>query len=171
MTENVRACIYQLRNASRKLSGQPHSNSRPSSLLVCLHPIPANSTGTCLTGTAGCSYTDAKLYLCSYGLQGKPQSLISGLALHCLVHSVWGHLPLACLRCYFHAARVRIIKAYIASISAAGPERSGSTWLFNAVRILLKHAHVPYDPYWITTLTTEKLQQRKHYMKFVSAGY
>ena len=44
---------------------------------------------------------------------------------------------------------------------AAGPERSGSTWLFNAVRLILKHAHIPYDPYWITTLTTDKLQQRK----------
>lgn len=56
-------------------------------------------------------------------------------------------------------------------MSAAGPERSSSTWLFNAVRLLLKHAHVPYDPYWITTLTTEKLQQRKHYIPFVSVGY
>lgn len=43
----------------------------------------------------------------------------------------------------------------------AGPERSGSTWLFNAVRLLLKSAHVPYDPYWITTLSTDKLNQRK----------
>jgi len=43
----------------------------------------------------------------------------------------------------------------------AGPERSGSTWLFNAVRLLLKHAHIPYDPYWVTTLTTDKLQKRK----------
>jgi len=48
-----------------------------------------------------------------------------------------------------------------ACFCAAGPERSGSTWLFNAVRLLLKHAHIPYDPYWITTLTTAKLQQRK----------
>ncbi|KAL0049651.1 hypothetical protein WJX82_006855 [Trebouxia sp. C0006] len=48
-------------------------------------------------------------------------------------------------------------------IIAAGPERSGSTWLFNAVRLILKHAHIPYDPYWITTLTTDKLQQRKQH--------
>ncbi|DBA90281.1 TPA: hypothetical protein ACH3X1_003571 [Trebouxia sp. C0004] len=48
-------------------------------------------------------------------------------------------------------------------IIAAGPERSGSTWLFNAVRLLLKHAHIPYDPYWITTLTTDKLQHRKRH--------
>lgn len=43
---------------------------------------------------------------------------------------------------------------------AAGPERSGSTWLFNAVRLLLKSAQIPYDPYWITNLSQLKLQQR-----------
>lgn len=42
-----------------------------------------------------------------------------------------------------------------------GPERSGSTWLFNAVRLLLKHAEIPYDPYWITNLSQLKLRQRK----------
>ncbi|KAL3144429.1 hypothetical protein ABBQ32_004175 [Trebouxia sp. C0010 RCD-2024] len=46
-------------------------------------------------------------------------------------------------------------------IITAGPERSGSTWLFNAVRLLLKSAHTPYDPYWVTTLTTHKVNQRK----------
>lgn len=50
-------------------------------------------------------------------------------------------------------------------IITAGPERSGSTWLFNAVRLLLKHAHIPYDPYWVTTLTTDKLQQRKQHAR------
>ncbi len=42
----------------------------------------------------------------------------------------------------------------------AGPERSGSTWLFNAIRLLYEEAQVPLDSYWITHLTDEKLQQR-----------
>ena len=47
------------------------------------------------------------------------------------------------------------------TVYCAGPERSGSTWLFNAVRLLLKDARIPYDPYWITSLDQQKIQQRK----------
>lgn len=102
-------------------------------------------------------------------MQGKPQGLTQGLTLHCLMHSPWSSLATSLpvlLLPMLHAS-----ESPTAHMSAAGPERSGSTWLFNAVRLLLKHAHVPYDPYWITTLTTEKLQQRKHYMALVSVGY
>ncbi|CAD7694903.1 unnamed protein product [Ostreobium quekettii] len=45
-------------------------------------------------------------------------------------------------------------------IIAAGPERSGSTWLFNAVRLLFKSAHQPLDAFWISTLTDTKLDMR-----------
>ena len=42
----------------------------------------------------------------------------------------------------------------------AGPERSGSTWLFNAVRLLYEEAGLPLDTYWMTHLTDRKLNQR-----------
>ncbi|KAK9862751.1 hypothetical protein WJX84_000236 [Apatococcus fuscideae] len=45
-------------------------------------------------------------------------------------------------------------------IIAAGPERSGSTWLFNAVRLLYEAAGVPLDCYWMTHVTDRKLHQR-----------
>ncbi|KAK9868184.1 hypothetical protein WJX84_006116 [Apatococcus fuscideae] len=47
-------------------------------------------------------------------------------------------------------------------IIAAGPERSGSTWLFNAVRLLYEDAQQPLDSYWMTHVTTKKLHQRGH---------
>eukprot|EP00877_Chromochloris_zofingiensis_P010614 jgi/Chrzof1/5806/Cz16g16160.t1 len=45
-------------------------------------------------------------------------------------------------------------------IVAAGPERSGSTWLFNAIRLLHKHAQIPLDSYWIHHLNDDKLTAR-----------
>ncbi|KAA6418102.1 MAG: hypothetical protein FRX49_11943 [Trebouxia sp. A1-2] len=39
--------------------------------------------------------------------------------------------------------------------------RSCSTWLFNAIRLLLKSAQILYNPYWNTSLDQQKLQQRK----------
>ncbi|CAL8469999.1 g9541 [Coccomyxa elongata] len=45
-------------------------------------------------------------------------------------------------------------------IIAAGPERSGSTWLFNAIRLLYQDAKEPLDPFWITSVTEEALVQR-----------
>ncbi|CAE7398762.1 unnamed protein product, partial [Symbiodinium pilosum] len=45
-------------------------------------------------------------------------------------------------------------------ILCAGPERSGSTWLYNAVRLLHLEAKVPCDSYWMAKLTREKLEQR-----------
>lgn len=51
----------------------------------------------------------------------------------------------------------------VKTTTSKGPERSGSTWLFNAVRLLLKNAHIPYDPYWITNLDQQKIQQRRQY--------
>lgn len=38
--------------------------------------------------------------------------------------------------------------------------RSASTWVFNAVRLLLLHAGVFCDSYWIRDLTAEKIQER-----------
>ena len=48
------------------------------------------------------------------------------------------------------------------SVHPAGPERSGSTWLFNAVRLLYEDAQQPLDSYWMTHVTTKKLHQRGH---------
>ncbi|GMH39171.1 hypothetical protein BSKO_07069 [Bryopsis sp. KO-2023] len=45
-------------------------------------------------------------------------------------------------------------------IISAGPERSGSTWLFNAIRLLFKHAKVPLDSFWIHNVTDAKLKAR-----------
>ncbi|KAK9819165.1 hypothetical protein WJX81_000617 [Elliptochloris bilobata] len=45
-------------------------------------------------------------------------------------------------------------------IITAGPERSGSTWLFNAVRLLYEDAQEPLDAYWITHLTDAALDAR-----------
>lgn len=45
-------------------------------------------------------------------------------------------------------------------IICAGPERSGSTWLYNAVRLLHLKAKVPCDSYWIACLTEESLRER-----------
>ncbi|CAL5218872.1 g606 [Coccomyxa viridis] len=45
-------------------------------------------------------------------------------------------------------------------IITAGPERSGSTWLFNAVRLLCHDAEQPLDPFWISHLTDSHLQDR-----------
>mmetsp|Transcript_3603 Transcript_3603/g.8484 ORF Transcript_3603/g.8484 Transcript_3603/m.8484 type:complete len:298 (+) Transcript_3603:70-963(+) len=45
-------------------------------------------------------------------------------------------------------------------IVCAGPERSGSTWLFNAARLLHRQLRVPCDSYWIHTLTEDKLTER-----------
>lgn len=38
--------------------------------------------------------------------------------------------------------------------------RSASTWVFNAVRLLMLHAGVLCDSYWIRDLTAEKIQER-----------
>jgi hypothetical protein len=46
-------------------------------------------------------------------------------------------------------------------IVAAGPERSGSTWLFNAVRLLFESAKLPLDCYWIKDLTDASLDVRR----------
>ena len=43
---------------------------------------------------------------------------------------------------------------------AVGPERSGSTWLFNAIRLLYEDASAPLDSFWITHLTASKLRNR-----------
>jgi len=45
-------------------------------------------------------------------------------------------------------------------IVCAGPERSGSTWLYNAVRLLHRRGRVPLDSYWMHTLSEDKLTQR-----------
>ena len=45
-------------------------------------------------------------------------------------------------------------------ITSAGPERSGSTWLFNAIRILLQEARQPLDPFWVTSLSQHALAER-----------
>lgn len=45
-------------------------------------------------------------------------------------------------------------------ILCAAPERSGSTWLYNAVRLLCRDADIVCDSYWIHTLTPSKIQQR-----------
>ena len=42
----------------------------------------------------------------------------------------------------------------------AGPERSGSTWLFNAVRLLFEDAQEPLDAFWVTHLTDAALDAR-----------
>lgn len=45
-------------------------------------------------------------------------------------------------------------------IICAGPERSGSTWLYNAVRLLYRQASTPCDSYWVRTLSEDKVQKR-----------
>ena len=45
-------------------------------------------------------------------------------------------------------------------IISAGPERSGSTWLFNAIRVLLQEARQPLDPFWVTSLSQHALAER-----------
>eukprot|EP00931_Biecheleriopsis_adriatica_P006770 TRINITY_DN108129_c0_g1_i1.p1 TRINITY_DN108129_c0_g1~~TRINITY_DN108129_c0_g1_i1.p1 ORF type:complete len:401 (-),score=79.31 TRINITY_DN108129_c0_g1_i1:177-1379(-) len=45
-------------------------------------------------------------------------------------------------------------------VLCAGPERSGSTWLYNAIRLLHLEAKVPCDSYWLARLTEAKLQER-----------
>lgn len=42
----------------------------------------------------------------------------------------------------------------------AGPERSGSTWLFNALRLLYEEADEALHAYWMHNITDAKLQQR-----------
>eukprot|EP00927_Polykrikos_kofoidii_P028640 TRINITY_DN24958_c0_g1_i1.p1 TRINITY_DN24958_c0_g1~~TRINITY_DN24958_c0_g1_i1.p1 ORF type:complete len:446 (+),score=34.97 TRINITY_DN24958_c0_g1_i1:227-1564(+) len=42
----------------------------------------------------------------------------------------------------------------------AGIQRSGSTWLFNAVRLLYRQARVACDSYWLRILTEGKLERR-----------
>ena len=44
--------------------------------------------------------------------------------------------------------------------ACAGPERSGSTWLFNAIRILCQDAQQPLDPFWITMLSQDAVTVR-----------
>eukprot|EP00887_Chlorella_sp_A99_P006453 scaffold3.g6453.t1 len=45
-------------------------------------------------------------------------------------------------------------------IVAAGPERSGSTWLYSAVRLLFHHARKPLDAYWLKRVTDAALDAR-----------
>ncbi|KAH7426259.1 hypothetical protein KP509_11G092500 [Ceratopteris richardii] len=45
-------------------------------------------------------------------------------------------------------------------VICAGPERSGSTWLFNALRFLLETTGQRVHSYWINHLTQSKLIQR-----------
>eukprot|EP00887_Chlorella_sp_A99_P006454 scaffold3.g6454.t1 len=45
-------------------------------------------------------------------------------------------------------------------IVTAGPERSGSTWLYNAVRLLFQHARKPLDAYWLKRVTDAALDAR-----------
>eukprot|EP00850_Spirogloea_muscicola_P008815 SM000048S16527 [mRNA] locus=s48:186713:188377:+ [translate_table: standard] len=46
------------------------------------------------------------------------------------------------------------------TVICAGPERSGSTWLFNAVRLLLSGTGERTHAYWVHTLTDAKLRER-----------
>lgn len=46
-------------------------------------------------------------------------------------------------------------------IIAAGPERSGSTWLFNCIRLLFEHAQRPLDCYYLSSITDKALDSRK----------
>ena len=48
----------------------------------------------------------------------------------------------------------------ITRLLCPGPERSGSTWLFNAIRLLYYDAQQPLDPFWISHLTDSHLQDR-----------
>ena len=52
-------------------------------------------------------------------------------------------------------------------VLCAGPERSGSTWLYNAVRLLMSAAQVPCDSYWIHQLSKSKLEERLKEGRFV----
>lgn len=45
-------------------------------------------------------------------------------------------------------------------VICAGPERSGSTWLYNAIRLLHLKAKVPCDSYWLSRLSRENLEER-----------
>jgi hypothetical protein len=45
-------------------------------------------------------------------------------------------------------------------IISCGPERSGSTWLFNAIRLLHQNCHQPLDSYWLKTVTDKTLDDR-----------
>eukprot|EP00405_Crypthecodinium_cohnii_P037938 CAMPEP_0206548090 /NCGR_PEP_ID=MMETSP0325_2-20121206/13680_1 /ASSEMBLY_ACC=CAM_ASM_000347 /TAXON_ID=2866 /ORGANISM="Crypthecodinium cohnii, Strain Seligo" /LENGTH=731 /DNA_ID=CAMNT_0054047511 /DNA_START=445 /DNA_END=2637 /DNA_ORIENTATION=+ len=45
-------------------------------------------------------------------------------------------------------------------IVCAGAERTGSTWLYNAVRLLHRTAKVPCDSYWLGELTEANLSER-----------
>lgn len=45
-------------------------------------------------------------------------------------------------------------------VVCAGPERSGSTWLYNAVRLLHLAAKKPCDSYWLAEISEEKLRER-----------
>jgi len=51
-------------------------------------------------------------------------------------------------------------KANSKLVLCAGPERSGSTWLYNAVRHLNSTAGIPCDSYWIHRLQADKIQRR-----------
>ncbi|GAB4821972.1 hypothetical protein N2152v2_009018 [Parachlorella kessleri] len=45
-------------------------------------------------------------------------------------------------------------------IVAAGPERSGSTWLYNALRLIFESAKQPLDAYWISHINNAALDAR-----------
>lgn len=46
-------------------------------------------------------------------------------------------------------------------VICAGPERSGSTWLFNAVRLMLQASGQRTHSYWLHTVTAAKLAARR----------
>jgi hypothetical protein len=45
-------------------------------------------------------------------------------------------------------------------VICAGPERAGSTWLYNAIRHLHSSVNVPCDSYWIHHLDEKKIEAR-----------
>eukprot|EP01084_Bolivina_argentea_P284765 488126_1 len=45
-------------------------------------------------------------------------------------------------------------------IISAGPERSGSTWLYNAIRLLFLHSNQCINSFWIHTITKNKIKSR-----------
>mmetsp|Transcript_121564 Transcript_121564/g.223943 ORF Transcript_121564/g.223943 Transcript_121564/m.223943 type:complete len:412 (+) Transcript_121564:43-1278(+) len=51
-------------------------------------------------------------------------------------------------------------------IICAGPERSGSTWLYNAVRLLHLASSIPCDSYWLAALTEDALRERMEAQPF-----
>ena len=47
-------------------------------------------------------------------------------------------------------------------VICAAPERSGSTWLYNAIRLLYRDFGMICDSYWIHALRKDKIEERLH---------